>query len=124
MPLYEYECPACQQHFELMESIRDKPRKTCPNCKSRRLRRLVSAPAFQFKGSGWYVTDYAKNKGDAKKQEKSSESTESSEATKSSESKESAAAKSGGDKKGDSGKSESAPAKSEKKTSKKAPSSE
>lgn len=66
MPLYEYECPACGERFELIESHTAKPRKTCPDCKSRRLRRLVSAPAVHFKGSGWYVTDYADSKGKKK----------------------------------------------------------
>jgi putative FmdB family regulatory protein len=62
MPLYEYECPACEQRFELMRSHQDPPVRTCPSCKSRRIKKLVSAPAFQFKGSGWYITDYADSK--------------------------------------------------------------
>ena len=70
MPLYEYECPACEEHFELMRSHQDPPVRRCPNCKSRRVRKLMSAPAFQFKGSGWYVTDYAGKKEQTSEKEK------------------------------------------------------
>jgi putative FmdB family regulatory protein len=59
MPLYEYECGACGHRFEIIQRFSDPPLDTCPKC-GRTLRKLQSAPAFQFKGSGWYVTDYAR----------------------------------------------------------------
>jgi putative FmdB family regulatory protein len=59
MPLYEYECDACGHRFEVIQKFSDSPIETCPSCGSK-VHKLQSAPAFQFKGSGWYVTDYAK----------------------------------------------------------------
>ena len=59
MPLYEYECEACGHRFEVIQKFSDAPIEKCPSCGSK-VRKLQSAPAFQFKGSGWYVTDYAK----------------------------------------------------------------
>jgi putative FmdB family regulatory protein len=59
LPLYEYECEACRHRFEALQKFADPPLETCPKCGGR-LRKLQAAPAFQFKGSGWYVTDYAK----------------------------------------------------------------
>ena len=59
MPLYEYECDACGHRFEVIQKFSDPPVETCPACGGK-VRKLQSAPAFQFKGSGWYVTDYAK----------------------------------------------------------------
>jgi putative FmdB family regulatory protein len=59
MPLYEYECEACGHRFEVIQKFSDAPVDKCPSCGSK-VRKLQSAPAFQFKGSGWYVTDYAK----------------------------------------------------------------
>lgn len=58
MPLYEYQCAACHRRTEVLQRFDDPPLTECPECGGE-LRRLVSAPAFQFKGSGWYVTDYA-----------------------------------------------------------------
>jgi putative FmdB family regulatory protein len=60
MPLYEYECTACGHHFEVIRKFSDPPEEKCPKCGSP-VRKLQSAPAFQFKGSGWYVTDYGKS---------------------------------------------------------------
>jgi len=59
MPLYEYECTKCKQRLEVLQSFNDASPTNCPECDGR-LERLLSAPAFQFKGSGWYVTDYAR----------------------------------------------------------------
>lgn len=58
MPLYEYQCKACGHVFEKIKSFSDPEETECPVCKGE-VERLLSAPAVQFKGSGWYVTDYA-----------------------------------------------------------------
>lgn len=59
MPLYEYECGACNAHFELIRKFSDPPVEHCTVCGKGPVRRLLSSPAIQFKGSGWYITDYA-----------------------------------------------------------------
>jgi putative FmdB family regulatory protein len=59
MPIYEYECRKCKAHIEVYQKVSDKPPAKCRNCGGK-LERQISAPAIQFKGSGWYVTDYAK----------------------------------------------------------------
>lgn len=59
MPLYEYECDACGQRFELIRKFSDPPLEVCVVCGKGPVRRLQSSPAIQFKGSGWYITDYA-----------------------------------------------------------------
>jgi putative FmdB family regulatory protein len=59
MPLYEYQCEKCGHRFEKIQKFSDKPVKKCPECGGR-VTQVISAPAVQFKGSGWYVTDYAK----------------------------------------------------------------
>lgn len=59
MPLYEYECGKCGHRFEKIRKFSDPPLKKCPECRGR-LRKLPSAPAIQFKGQGWYITDYAR----------------------------------------------------------------
>ncbi|HYD47764.1 MAG TPA: zinc ribbon domain-containing protein [Terriglobales bacterium] len=58
MPIYEYDCPQCG-HFELIRKFSDPPLKKCPTCK-KAVKKLMSNTSFQLKGSGWYVTDYAK----------------------------------------------------------------
>jgi putative FmdB family regulatory protein len=65
MALYEYQCDACSHRFERIQRFSDPPPESCPKCGSA-VRKLLSSPAFQFKGSGWYVTDYAR-KSDASK---------------------------------------------------------
>jgi putative FmdB family regulatory protein len=60
MPLYEYECKACSWRFEQIQKFSDPPLEVCPNCGERQLQKLLSSPAIQFKGSGWYITDYAR----------------------------------------------------------------
>lgn len=62
MPLYEYECTKCHHRFERIQKFSDPHVKSCPNCAGK-VQMVVSAPAVQFKGSGWYVTDYAKKSG-------------------------------------------------------------
>ena len=60
MPLYEYLCDACGHRFEKIRKFSDPPIEECPNCGKREVHKLVSSPAIQFKGSGWYINDYAK----------------------------------------------------------------
>ena len=78
MPLYEYLCDACEQRFELIQKFSDGPPEACPKCGKGPVHRQLSSPAFHLKGSGWYVTDYARkgsaaegdsSKGDSKKAE-------------------------------------------------------
>jgi putative FmdB family regulatory protein len=59
VPLYEYQCEKCGESFEVMQKFADEPLTTHPACGGP-VHRLISAPALQFKGSGWYITDYAK----------------------------------------------------------------
>src|SRR5215510_6245410 len=59
VPLYEYQCKKCQHRFEKIQKFSDAPVKKCPECGGT-VERLLSPPAVQFKGSGWYVTDYAR----------------------------------------------------------------
>lgn len=59
MPIYEYECLKCGHHLEAMQKMSDKPLTKCPKCKASKLEKIFSQTAFQFKGSGWYVTDYS-----------------------------------------------------------------
>jgi len=59
MPLYEYECKKCGHRFEKIQKFSDRMVKKCPECGGQ-VEQMISAPAVQFKGSGWYVTDYAK----------------------------------------------------------------
>jgi putative FmdB family regulatory protein len=60
MPTYEYECQKCGHHFDLYQSIKDAPKKTCPNCRGRVKRLLGTGAGVIFKGSGFYSTDYRK----------------------------------------------------------------
>ena len=68
MPIYEYSCQKCRARVEVMQKITDKPLKRCKNCGGR-LEKEWSATSFQFKGSGWYVTDYAAKKTGADEKE-------------------------------------------------------
>lgn len=72
MPLYEYECRTCGKRTELLQRMDDPPLAACPQCGGE-VKKLLSAPAVQFKGSGWYVTDYAGKKPPAKSSEGKSE---------------------------------------------------
>jgi putative FmdB family regulatory protein len=58
VPIHEYSCPGCGR-FEILQRFSDQPLAVCPTC-GKEVTRLISAPAIQFKGSGWYVTDYAR----------------------------------------------------------------
>ncbi|RPJ84592.1 MAG: zinc ribbon domain-containing protein [Acidobacteria bacterium] len=59
MPLYEYQCETCGNRFEVIQKFADKPLETCRECGGS-VHKLLSAPAIQFKGTGWYITDYAR----------------------------------------------------------------
>jgi putative FmdB family regulatory protein len=63
MPLYEYQCESCEHRFEKIQKFTDPNPETCPKCGSGPVRKLMSSPAIQFKGTGWYITDYAKKSG-------------------------------------------------------------
>jgi putative FmdB family regulatory protein len=73
MPIYEYQCLVCGTRTEHLQKISDPPLPACPKCGGE-VKKLISSPAFQFKGSGWYATDYAgKSGGPAKSESSSSE---------------------------------------------------
>jgi putative FmdB family regulatory protein len=74
MPLYEYECKKCGHRFEKILKFSDKPMKKCPDCGGA-VEQLISAPTVQFKGAGWYVTDYAKKGASSSSKSSDSEST-------------------------------------------------
>ena len=59
MPLYEYQCESCEKRFEKIQKFSDPLIEICPSCGGR-VNKLLSSPAIQFKGTGWYITDYAK----------------------------------------------------------------
>ncbi len=66
MPLYEYQCDACGQRFEVIQKFSDPAPEQCAKCGKGPVHRQLSSPAIQFKGSGWYITDYAqKGKSDS-----------------------------------------------------------
>jgi putative FmdB family regulatory protein len=66
MPIYEYVCGDCGKKTEVIQRIGERPIRLCPHCGGK-VKKKVSAPAIQFKGSGWYVTDYARAKKEGKK---------------------------------------------------------
>jgi len=84
MPLYEYQCTACKERTEILQRVSDPPYTHCPKCGGE-VKKLISSPAIQFKGSGFYKTDYAststaksssessESKSDAKTEKKNSE---------------------------------------------------
>jgi putative FmdB family regulatory protein len=94
MPLYEYQCKKCGHRFEKIQKFSDKMVKKCPECGGP-VEQMISAPAVQFKGSGWYVTDYAKktsspgSSGESGSKDKKDEKSKSDSAPKESSTKES-----------------------------------
>ncbi len=94
MPLYEYQCTKCGHRFEKIQKFSDKMVKKCPDCGGI-VEQMISAPAVQFKGSGWYVTDYAKkssspgSSGDSATKEKKDDKSKSESGSKDISSKES-----------------------------------
>jgi putative FmdB family regulatory protein len=88
MPLYEYQCNKCGHRFERIQKFSDAMVKKCPECGGK-VEQMISAPAVQFKGSGWYVTDYAnKSGGTGSKSEAKSDSDGKSDSSKDSGKKE------------------------------------
>jgi putative FmdB family regulatory protein len=75
MPIYEYECLSCHKRTEVLQRMNDPPLATCPSCGSE-VKKLISAPAFQLKGSGWYATDYGGKKGGGASETKSESKSE------------------------------------------------
>ena len=61
MPIYEYECQSCNHVLDALQKMSDEPLKHCPSCGEPQLRKLLSAPRFRLKGSGWYETDFKKD---------------------------------------------------------------
>ena len=80
MPFYEYECSNCRFYVEVLQKLSEQPLKKCPSCGKKALKKLVSAPVFRLKGSGWYETDFKsdqegkRNLAGADKEESSAES--------------------------------------------------
>ena len=62
MPIYEYQCQACEAVVEELQKISDAPLKKCPECGKNKLEKLVSAPSFRLSGTGWYETDFKSDK--------------------------------------------------------------
>jgi putative FmdB family regulatory protein len=58
MPIYEYQCQACNHQLEVMQKMADEPLKKCPECGKSKLQKLVSAAGFRLSGGGWYETDF------------------------------------------------------------------
>jgi putative FmdB family regulatory protein len=107
MPTYEYLCKACAHEFEREQRISDPPVKTCPKCKAKQVKRLLSAPRFHLKGGGWYSDLYSKP-GGKKGGEKKDGGTDSAPSKSSSDS---APAKGGSDSSPSTGGSDSSPSK-------------
>jgi putative FmdB family regulatory protein len=115
MPLYEYECKKCHHRFEKIQKFSDRMVKKCPDCGGP-VEQMISAPAVQFKGSGWYVTDYAKKSSaqsssdgsgkDSKKEDKSKSESSSKEGSSKEGSSKEVSSKESGSKEGFSKKAE------------------
>ena len=111
MPVYEYLCEKCDHEFEREQRITDDPVKTCPKCRSRRVKRLISQTSFVLKGSGWYADGYGNKK-------KSGSDSDAADAKGDAKTGDSGTSSSDGDKAAASSKPD-APAKSDKKSKKK-----
>ena len=75
VPIYEYQCEACNHKFEVIQKVSDELLVACPECKERKLRKLVTAASFRLKGTGWYATDF-KDKKPSSQPEKTQEKSE------------------------------------------------
>ena len=114
MPLYEYECKKCHHRFERIQKFSDRHLKKCPDCGGQ-VEQMISAPAVQFKGTGWYVTDYPKKSSRDSSRNGDSGEKSSGKDEKSKDEKSKSSAPKFDTSKSDSPKSESAHKKSEKK---------
>ena len=90
MPIYDYKCSNCEHQIEVIQKISDDPKTICPKCNKESLSKLISAPSFRLKGSGWYETDFKTGK---KKNISSNESSKSDKSIESSKSDSKKAAK-------------------------------
>ena len=81
MPIYEYLCEKCEREFEASQRITDDPLKTCPHCRSRKVKRLISQTSFVLKGGGWYSEGYASSADKPSSDSDSSDSSDASEST-------------------------------------------
>jgi putative FmdB family regulatory protein len=79
VPIYEYDCASCGKRTEAIQRVGERPLRICPRCGGK-LKKAFSAPAVHFKGSGWYVTDYAGARGEQKSKEAKADSKEGPEA--------------------------------------------
>ena len=86
MPIYEYACRKCEHEFEVEQRISEDPIKTCPSCRSRQVKRLISLTSFALKGGGWYSDGYSSSNGKSGEKAETS-SPESKSESKSAESK-------------------------------------
>jgi len=75
MPIYEYVCQTCRKTTEAIQRVGERPLRICPHCGGK-LKKVASVSAIQFKGSGWYVNDYAGAKGEQKKKEATADTKE------------------------------------------------
>jgi len=100
MPIYEYGCQKCGERTEAIQRVGERPLKICPHCAGP-LKKLASAPAIQFKGSGWYVTDYARAKQESGKAEGQSDSSSKGESGEKGEKRESEKAEKAAEKSGE-----------------------
>ncbi len=92
MPVYTYRCESCGVQFERHQSFTDAPLKTCPECRKKSLKKVITPTKIIFKGSGFYATDHRSPSGDVSRENKETKDTEKSTETKSSEAKETKAA--------------------------------
>jgi len=114
MPLHEYECKKCRHRFERIQKFSDPAVKKCPECGGK-VEQLLSAPAVRFKGSGWYVTDYAKRSGPSSGSDSGDKSESAKDSVETKDSKESKQDKDSKGTKDKKSKTEAAAKKSEKK---------
>jgi putative FmdB family regulatory protein len=99
MPIYEYLCEKCEHEFEREQRITADPIKTCPECKSRRVKKLISQTSFVLKGGGWYNDLYSSTKKEEKKRDSDSSDSKSPDSKSKSDTKKDGGGKSGGEKK-------------------------
>ena len=122
MPLYEYQCEACGHRFEKIVKFSDPPLEVCPVCGGK-VQKQISSPAFAFKGTGWYVTDYAKKDSGSSKDKDAKDAKDAKDSKDSKGSKESKDTKDSGTAAKDSSKSESSSSSSSESSSSTAPAS-